>query len=82
MSAHIIPLGLGGALACIAATPTGYIIDTCGPHGARTYDFYSAGEAGEFAVLLRDEGRWPLRFSPGTEAVRAIVSEIDVSGSQ
>ena len=73
----LIPFEPGAALARISATRVGYRIDTRGPYGARTYDFRSAGEAGEFAVLLRDEGRWPLRFSPGAEPVRAIVDEID-----
>ena len=61
----------------ISTTPTGYQIDTRGPHGVRHYDFTSSAEAAEFAILLRDEGRWRLRFGTGAEAVRAIVDEID-----
>ena len=76
----VTPFEPGAALARVATTPTGYQIDARGPHGARAYDFTSAGEAAEFAVLLRDEGRWLLRFSPGAEAVRAIVAEIDAEG--
>ena len=78
----LIPFEPGAALARICATRVGYRIDTRGPYGARSYDFRSAGEAGEFAVLLRDEGRWPLRFRPGAEAVRAIVEEIDAEASE
>ncbi len=37
------------------------------------YDFASEGEAAEFAIVLRDEGKWPLQFGPGADAVRAIV---------
>ena len=76
----VIPFEPGAALARVAATRTGYQIDTRGPRAARAYDFTSAGEAAEFAVLLRDEGRWHLRFSPGAEAVRAIIREIDEEG--
>ena len=82
MGAALVPFEPGAALARIAVTPTGYRIDTRGPYGARSYDFSSAGEAGEFAVLLRDDGRWPLRFSPGAEAVRAIVEEIDAEAAE
>ena len=77
MSATVAPFEPGGALARIATTSTGWQIDTRGPHGARVYTFVSLGEAAEFAVALRDEGQWRLRFRPGTEAVRAIVDEID-----
>ena len=77
MSALVTPFEPGAALARIASTPTGYRIDTRGPLCARAYDFASAGDTAEFAVLLRDEGRWPLRYGPGVEAVRAIVEEID-----
>ncbi len=73
----VVPFEPGAALACISTTPTGYQIESRGPHGVRHYDFASASEAGEFAVVLRDEGRWRLRFSTGTEAIRAIVDEID-----
>ena len=77
MSAALAPFEPSAALARIAATPTGYQIDARGPHGARAYDFASAGEAAEFAVVMRDEGNWPLRFSPAARAVREIVDEID-----
>ncbi len=77
MSASPTPFEPGAALARIAATPTGWQIDCRGPYGARHYDFVSAGEAAEFAVILRDEGNWPLRFSTGASGVRAIVEEID-----
>ena len=82
MSASILPFEPGAALARVSATPTGWQIDARGPHGARAYDFASAGEAAEFAVLMRVEGNWPLRFSPGTEAVRAIVEEISAEASE
>ncbi len=61
----------------ISTTPTGYQIECRGPHGVRHYDFASASEAGEFAVVLRDDGGWHLRFSTGAEAILAIVDEID-----
>jgi len=61
----------------ISTTPTGYQIECRGPHGVRHYDFSSVAEAAEFAILLRDEGRWRLRFSTDAEAIRAIVDEID-----
>ena len=77
MSIAHIPFEPGAALARVAATPTGYQIDTRGPLCARAYDFASAGEAAEFAIILRDQGRWPLRFSPAAKAVREIVDEID-----
>ncbi len=77
MSAAILPFEPGAALARISTTPTGYQIECRGPYGVRHYDFTSAGEAGEFAVILRDEGRWRLRFGTGTEAIRVIVAEID-----
>lgn len=77
MSAAVLPFEPGAALARIAATPSGYQIDARGPHGARAYDFTSACEAAEFAVLMRDEGNWPLRFTPAAKAVREIVDEID-----
>ena len=78
--ATLIPFEPGAALARVATTPTGYQIDCRGLHGARAYDFTSAGETAEFAVLLREEGNWLLRFSPGAEAVRAIVDEISAEG--
>ena len=77
MSTSILPCNPGAALARVAATSTGFQIDCRGPRGARQYDFDRAGETAEFAILLRDEGRWRLRFSTGTEAIRAIVAEID-----
>ncbi len=77
MSAVILPFNPGAALARISTTPIGYQIECRGPHGVRHYDFSSVAEAGEFAVTLRDEGRWRLRFSTGAEAVQAIVDEID-----
>jgi len=77
VSTSILPFNPGAALARVAATPTGFQIDCRGPHGARNYDFTSVGEAGEFAVTLRDYGGWRLRFGTGTEVVRAIVEEID-----
>ncbi len=77
MSAAVLPFEPAAALARVAATPTGYQIECRGLHGVRHYDFSSVGEAAEFAILLRDEGRWRLRFSTGAEVVRAIVDEID-----
>ncbi len=82
MSSLVIPFEPGAALARIAATPTGWQIDARGPFGARAYDFTSAGEAAEFAVLMRDDGNWPLRFSPAAGAVRDIVAEIDAEGGR
>ena len=82
MSATITPFEPGAALARVAATPTGYQIDTRGPLCARAYDFASAGEAAEFAIILRNQGNWPLRFSSSAEAVRAIVEEIDAEASE
>ncbi len=73
----VVPFEPGAARARISTTPTGYQIECRGPHGLRHYDFVSATEAAEFAVVLRDEGGWRLRFSTGAEAVRAIVNEID-----
>ncbi len=71
----VVPFDPG---ARISTTPTGYQIECRGgPHGVRHYDFSTDAEAAEFAILLRDEGRWCLRFSTGAEAVRAIVDEID-----
>ena len=77
MSAPNTPFEPGAALARISATPTGYQIDCRGPFGARHHDFTSIGEAAEFAVVLRDYGNWPLRFSAGTEAVLTTIREID-----
>jgi len=77
MNATILPFEPGAALARISTTPTGYQIECSGPRGARQYDFDRAGETAEFAILLRDKGRWRLRFGTGTEAIRAIVAEID-----
>ena len=82
MSASITPFEPGAALARISATPTGYQIDARGPRVCRAYDFPSAGEAAEFAVLMRDEGNWPLRFSLGAEEVLVIVREIDAEAKQ
>ena len=61
----------------ISTTPTGYQIECRGPYGVQHYDFSSVGEAAEFAVVLRDEGGWRLRFSSDAQAIRAIVDEID-----
>ncbi len=80
MIAAVTPFEPGAALARVAATPTGFQIDARGPHGARAYDFTSAGEAAEFAVIMRDEGNWPLRFSPAAEQVRELVDEITEAG--
>ena len=83
MSATIVPFEPVAALARIAATPTGWRIDCRGPYGVRHYDFASADEAAEFAVMLRDgAGEWPLRFSIGAAPVRAIIEEIDVEGDE
>ncbi len=73
MSASVTPFDPGAALARIKPTAAGWTIDTRGPHGARHYDFTQPGETAEFAIVLRDEGKWPLRFSPGADVVRAIV---------
>ncbi|RYC29708.1 hypothetical protein D3273_22475 [Lichenibacterium minor] len=80
MSTTITPFEPGAALARIAATPTGWQIDCRGPYGARHYDFVSTGEAAEFAIILRDKGNWPLRFSPGAETVKVLVEEISAEG--
>ncbi len=77
MSADIVTLPTSLPIARIKPTAAGWTINCRGPHGARHYDFTSASEAGEFAVVLRDEGGWRLRFSIGTDAVQAIVEEID-----
>ena len=82
MSATIIPFESGAALARVSATPTGWQIDCRSPYGVRHYDFASADEAAEFAVMLRNAGEWPLRFSIGAAPVRAIVEEIDVEGDE
>ena len=82
MGAALVPFEPGAALARIAPTRSGYRIDTRGPLCARAYDFASAGEAAEFAIILRDDGRWPLRYSPGAEAVREIVEEIDAEAAE
>ena len=81
MSVSITPFEPGAALARISSTPIGWQIDCRGPYGARHNDFTSAGDAAEFAVTLRDEGRWPLRSNEGTEQVRTIVAEIDEEGA-
>ena len=70
------PFEPSASLARVAATPSGYRIDCRGPHGARRYDFVNAGEAAEFAVALRDDGGWRLRFGTGAEPVRAIVDDL------
>ena len=67
------PFEVGAALARISRTSTGYQIDTRGPYGARHYDF---------AIILRDSGSWPLRFSAGAEAVRELVEEIGAEGEE
>ena len=82
MSAVILPFEPNVAVARIAATRDGWQINARGPYGARAYGFTTIGEAAEFAVLMRDEGNWPLRFSPGAEAVRAVVDEIDAEGGE
>ena len=82
MSATIIPFEPVAALARIAATSSGWQIDCRGPYGVRHYDFASADQAAEFAVMLRDAGEWPLRFSIGAAPVRAIVEEIDREGDE
>ena len=58
------PFEPGPALARIEPTPTGFVIDCRGPHGARHYDLASVGETAEFARILRDQGGWALRFGP------------------
>ncbi len=67
----------GASLARIDRTPTGYVIDCCGPMVACHYDFRSVGEAAEFAQVLRDSGNWPLRFGRGADEIREIVAELD-----
>ena len=67
----------GAALARIEPTPLGWVIDCRGPCGARHYDFRSAGEAAEFAVILRDQGHWALRFGSRADVIRLLVEEID-----
>ena len=76
MTAAIVPFEPGAALARVAATPDGWQIDCRGPHGARHYDFASAGETAEFAITLSDEGNWRLRFGAGAEVVRALIAEL------
>ncbi len=76
MSTSILPFNPGAALARVSATPTGFQIDCRGPKGARQYDFDRAGETAEFALVLRDDGGWHLRFGPDADTVRAIVQEI------
>ncbi len=73
MSADIVALPTPLPIARIENTDQGWRITTRSPSVRRHYDFISVGETAEFAIVLRDEGKWPLRFSPGADAVRAIV---------
>ncbi len=61
----------------VMATSVGWRIDLCSPQVQSSRDFRSAGEAAEYAALLRDEGGWPLRFSYNAAAVELLVKEID-----
>ena len=71
------PFEPGASLARIDRTPSGFVGDCRGPMVARLYDFTSAGEAAEFALTMRDEGGWSLRFGRGADEVRDLVSELD-----
>ncbi len=78
----MIPFDPGAALARVEVTPSGFAIDCRSPQAARRYDFTSAGAAAEFAVLLRDEGGWSLRFRDGADVLRVLVAEIDAEASE
>lgn len=80
MELQTTPHNPGPALARVEATPTGFVIDCRGPHGARHYDHASVGEAAEFARILRDQGGWALRFGPRAAEIRDLVEELDHAG--
>jgi len=80
MTSTDTPFEPDASLARIKRTTTGWNIDCRGPMVARCYDFLSAGDAAEFAIALRDEGRWPLRFGSDAHELRSLVEEIDHVG--
>ena len=73
------PFEPGASLARVTADSDGFLIDTRGPKAAQQHRFASAGNAAEMAIVLREAG-WALRFSPGADEVRALVSELDEIG--
>ena len=77
MSVSIFPFAPSAALARISKAPIGWRIDCCSPHGSRHYGFLSIGDAAEFGILLRDEGKWQLRFGASAAVVRALIAEFD-----
>lgn len=83
MTAAVIPFEPGATLARVVARDGGFVIDTRGPHAARAYTFACPGDTAEFAVALRDEGGWTLRFGHGADEVRRMVVELDeIEGSR
>ena len=75
MSAQIISF-ISLAIARVSYMLGDWQIDCRGPRSARRYYFTSEGEAAEFALVLRDSCGWKLRFSAGTDEVRALVDEL------
>ena len=79
MSATILPLNPNGC-ARISAVTSGFRIALRSDRVSVDYDRRTAGDTAEFAVLLRDEGGWRLRFDRNAVAIELLVAEIDEEG--